>query len=316
MDSGTRPPDHNWNLLPLIPKGFVCDSQTAESPIELTTSWLAVNLFHGCSFGCTYCFRYRWHPERDPTQTVTVEDALPVLLNHPSFVPHLTPVTANVSSTDPMHPRVRSSTLALARQLDARGYRNPFGIVTKGFLSAEDAEELQGLKFLRPIVLASYSAMPARIEPIPLSRRLATMRNAVSAGLPLIISYKPIVPGWNDDEEQMREVMRAARDHGASAIIMGGLRLDEAIARAITDAGDELPFDVPDVWGEKALPLEVRERILRVHSEVSPLIPLYDHTSCAVSLVMEMTNYNALRLRDPEACSASCPARQLARCDG
>jgi hypothetical protein len=96
---------------------------------------------------------------------------------------------------------------------------------------------------------------------------------------------------------------------------MGGLRLDEAIARSITEAGEPLPFDVPEVWGEKTLPRELRERILRVHDEVCPTVPLYDHTSCAVSLAMEITNYNALRRRDPTACSPSCPARQLLRCD-
>src|SRR4051794_4016237 len=102
----------DWDANPMIPDGFVCDSLGEPSPVELTTSWLATNLYEGCSFGCAYCFRYRWNPQVQPEPTVDVDEAAAVLQQHPSFRPDHTPLTVNVRSTDPLHPRVRESSIA------------------------------------------------------------------------------------------------------------------------------------------------------------------------------------------------------------
>lgn len=198
--------------------------------------------------------------------------------------------------------------------LDAHGLSNPYGIVSKGFLSKQTAKRLAKLRTVRPVLLASYSAMPTSIEPIPVKRRVTAMENAYDAGLPVIIQYKPIVKGWNDADHQIREVMTISSRY-ADAIILGGLRLDAAIGKAIVDGGRELPFPIPESWGEKILPPELKARIDDIHEEICPSTPVYDHTSCAVSLVMGIPNYNALRVTSPNSCSFTCPLHQIARCD-
>lgn len=157
--------------------------------------------------------------------------------------------------------------------------------------------------------------MPNDIEPIPRKRRVATLRTARELGIPVILSYKPVVKGWNDSEDQIGEVMSLAREF-ADAIIVGGLRVDNAIASAIRAAGREVPVEVPARWGEKALDVETYERIGSLRERIAPEVPLYNHTSCAVSLCMEIPNYNDLRRRDPDACTVSCPIAQIGRCTG
>lgn len=304
----------DWNLLPLIPDDFICDSLNAESAIELTTSWLAINLFEGCSFGCAYCFRYRWNPQVSPEEALSVDDAVTLLTEHPLFMAHLTPLTVNVRSTDPLHPRVRESTISLMEALDSRGLRNPFGVVTKGTLRPQDAERIAALGSIRPVILVSYSAMPIEIEPIPRQVRVSSMQVARQHDLAVIVSYKPVVAGWNDERSKISDVMRLANDY-AAAIIVGGLRLDTAIAAAIEKRGAALGIEIPLKWGGKELAPETLTKIDDVHREICPHVPLYRHTSCAVSLVMQMQNYNALRRRSPELCSKSCPAMQVRRCE-
>jgi hypothetical protein len=130
----------------------------------------------------------------------------------------------------------------------------------------------------------------------------------------VLISCKPIVAGWNDTTRQIEAVMSTAKDY-ADAVIIGGLRLDSAIAAAIRASGHEVPLPIPDQWGGKELNPATREEFMCARSAICPTIPLYDHTSCAVSYVMHIKNYNSLRKRNRSSCSESCPVSQIARCD-
>lgn len=304
----------NWDDDPLTPEGFVCDSLSSISPVELTGSWLATNLYEGCSFGCLYCFRHRWNSLAAPMLACSVDEGLQLLLEHPRFRFDDTPLTVNVRSTDPLHPRVRSSTFQFMERLDSLGLRNPFGIVTKGFLSEPDAARIVALKTLRVMILVSYSGMPPQIEPMPTSRRRTSLRNARTLGIPTILSYKPIVAGWNDSETRIREVMRIATDD-ADAIVVGGLRMDAAIANHITSQGVKVPIEVPGTWGGKAMTPETLSRIHAARDALCPDVPLFAHTSCAVSYVTGMKNYNSLRKRAIQECTPSCPVTQIRLCD-
>lgn len=305
---------HDWDEDPLTHQGFICDSLSESSPVELTSSWLATNLYEGCSFRCSYCFRHRWNSLPAPALALSVDEGLALLLSHPRFRSDHTPLTVNIRSTDPLHPRVRSSTFSFMDALDELGFRNPFGLVTKGFLSEKDAERIARLNSLRTLVFVSYSGMPVQIEPMSTMRRLATMRNARMQGMPVVLSYKPLVAGWNDGETQIREVMEIARDY-VDAIVVGGLRLDEAIAKNIVAQDLDLPFAVPARWGDKAMTPAMLSRIHAAREAYCPNLPLFTHTSCAVSYITGTKNYNSLRKRAVQSCSSSCPATQISLCD-
>lgn len=297
---------------PLSERGFVCDSRGASSLVEVTTTWLAANLFKGCPLGCSYCFRYRWHPDREPVELATVERAVAELLDHGQFRAHTTPLTVNISSTDAMHPRVRASTLGVMRRLDQLRLRNPFGVTTKLPIPDSALNEWSSFAFLRPVVLVSYAAMPVDVEPVPRAPRVATLKRSRAHGLPTIVLFKPIVKGWNTEPEQLREVFEVARN--ADAIVYGGLRLDADIAAAIQRAGRSVPFDPANGWGTRVLAQETEETLLAAHAATCPEVPLYRHTSCAVSYVMARPNYNFLFRAPAENCVASCPLEQMARC--
>lgn len=313
--NGSGPRGADLNQLPFVPHGFICDSANADSLVETTTTWLAANIYKGCSLGCTYCFRHRWHPSAEAQLQSSVDEAVAELRSHPQFVPHETPVTTNISSTDAMLPKVRKSTVELMRRLDQLGFRNPFGVTTKLRIPDQFLDEFASFRNLRPVVLVSYSAMPRDIEPLSGRSRIETMRRSRQRGIPTVLLYKPLVRGWNDRPELIESVMKVAALH-ATAIVYGGLRLDDAIAASITASGREIPYEVEASWGTKEMPKELEELLTAIHRSICPDIPLYRHTSCAVSLTMVRANYNHLYLDPAANCSSTCPRDQVDRCQG
>jgi DNA repair photolyase len=297
------------------PDGRFYDSlMAAGAVVEHTTSWLTINPMKGCQLGCAYCFRARWHPDNRPSRQFDVADGVLQLLEHPDFVVDRTPVSVNVSSTDSMLPTVRASTLEAVQLLDAEGLRNPVGIITKLRIPDYALKVLAELKYVRPVVFVSLAYLPREIEPVPTRPRVENLRRLMEARISNVLYLRPIVEGWNDSRESIGELLRIG-DRYSDAVCIGGLRLSPEIARELAAAGMEVPVpDVEDEFHEKAVPPRVEAMIEELREQHGLEVPIYKHTSCAVSKIMEWPNYNALFERAAENCVASCPSTQVRRC--
>jgi DNA repair photolyase len=134
-------------------------------------------------------------------------------------------------------------------------YRNPAGIITKAPLIERDVDVLQELgRVARVSVAVSIpfwdQAKARAIEPFVTTpaRRMRIVERLAKAGVDVGVMVAPIIPGLND--EDMGEVLRAARNAGASHAGMVLLRL---------------PGPVKDVFEQRlraSLPLRA-ERVLR-----------------------------------------------------
>ena len=81
---------------------------------------------------CAYCFRVKWGAyDEKPKSTISVEDGMEMLLKHPDFIPNVTPISINISSTDSLLPKVKPSTFKAIQILEEKKLSNPFGITTK-----------------------------------------------------------------------------------------------------------------------------------------------------------------------------------------
>src|SRR5260221_3416071 len=134
-----------------------CDSSMFIGQIvEHTTSWLTINPYKGCSLKCAYCFRVKWGASSaKPILEVPVRDAVEQLISHNDFIPHVTPVSINISSTDALLPNVKASTFEAIKIFESKKLSNPFGITTKLPFQKVDIDFLESLKFVRPIVFVS-----------------------------------------------------------------------------------------------------------------------------------------------------------------
>lgn len=75
-----------------------------------------------------------------------------------------------------------------------------------------------------------------------------------------------------------------------------------------------LSEDIGNQFGER-LPLEIEERLRKLAAAKCPNYPLYKHTSCAVSYVLSIPDYNATIYRDPICKGSNCPDRKRRICE-
>jgi DNA repair photolyase len=110
--------------------------------------------------------------------------------------------------------------------------RNPFSIVTRGPMIVRDVDRLQDAA-RRAEVAVSFSIPTLdvevwrRTEPgtAPPRQRLRALRVLVEAGIDAGVGMAPILPGISDDPAQLAEVVRAARDAGATGVWCNVLHL-------------------------------------------------------------------------------------------
>ncbi len=90
--------------------------------IEYRKSGLSLNHVIGCPLDCAYCVRHLFDnfEMKTPHALMSDEDAVAMLVSHPYFQPHLTPVQAFNRATHPMLTSVKPHTFEVLRFLDER----------------------------------------------------------------------------------------------------------------------------------------------------------------------------------------------------
>lgn len=280
--------------------------------VEHTTSWLTINPFKGCSLGCGYCFRMNWHPDETPIQQLDVSKAVEELIADPRFVPHKTPVSINISSTDALLPSVKESTFKAIQIFEAKKLRNPFGITTKLFFKQKEIKFLETLQYVRPIIFISLAFIPTQIEPTPTLPRIKNLRNFSKTKVPCVHYLRPIVEGWNDSDEVLAQALQLGNSF-ADAICIGSLRVSQAIKMNLMSMDVRIEENTPD-FHNKSFKIGMENRILEIYKKLNLTVPLFKHTSCAVSFLCGIPNYNLLFKNPTKNCISTCPESQQLLC--
>jgi DNA repair photolyase len=129
------------------------------------------------------------------------------------------------AATDPYQPaegRYRLTRACLEALAEAA---NPFALITRGPLIVRDVDVLQEAS-RRADVGVTFS-VPTLDEDVwrttepgtsPPRQRLRALKELVDAGVRANVGMAPILPGLSDRPEQLAEVVRAAREAGATGI--------------------------------------------------------------------------------------------------
>jgi len=189
-------------------------------------SGLSLNHIIGCPLDCGYCVRLFWDnfDVKVPHLLCTTEAAIEHLLSHRAFQPHLTPIQLFNKATDPFLPGVKPHLFQVLRALDERGYTNHVLVITRFHVGEDDLATLEQLQHLRVTLLFTYSGIvDDRIEPLAKSettvrsiRTAARLKNRTG----VVLYWRPIVPGWNDQPDTMAAVLDVGRD--VDAIVFTG----------------------------------------------------------------------------------------------
>jgi len=238
-----------------------------------------INVYRGCSHACLYCFARPSHTYlnfdagRDfETRIVVKVNAAEVLrreLRRPSWSgAHV----AMGTNTDP-YQRCEGRYRLTRGVLEAlRDHANPCSILTKSPLLLRDLD-----LFVELAATAGFTANLSigtldeevwrRSEPgTPHPKaRMAAVKQLVRAGIPCGILMAPILPGISDSPEQLRAVVRAAADAGASHVTPITLHLRRGVKEEfmpwLEQAYPELVPDYRRLYRGANAPRAVREAI-------------------------------------------------------
>ncbi|QMU78277.1 hypothetical protein GXW83_23800 [Streptacidiphilus sp. PB12-B1b] len=306
------------------------------APVWPHAGMLILNPMLGCSFGCVYCFRadeqresVDWFLNGRPTQVIEEEAVIERLERHPLFIPGLTQIGLHTATTEPFLPQVRESTFRLLDLLEERGWGNDVMIITKHFVRDKDVERLSGYRSFQIMLFLTHNAAPAEMEtmgaaPGFLARKQRTVE--LLAGHPRLLAahyYRPIVPGWNDGDEQIAEALSFGEPLGLTVI--GGLKGVPHLPESSLRRGLSLPVVAKGAGEEKHFPDELVGRILTVHRRLGLTSTIVGDQSCGLTVMLSrdrgtaVPNVEAVKMYDSvpgrrPKCMALCPADQLAAC--
>jgi DNA repair photolyase len=192
----------------------------------------SLNPFTGCAHRCTFCFVRAFEKRADRPfddrygTSIRVKTNLVEVLRRELARPRWAHEQVVIgTATDPYQPaegRYRLTRRSIEALAEAR---NPLSIITRGPLIIRDVDVLVAAA-RRASVSVTFSIptldreILARTEPgtAPPRQRLRALTALVEAGIEASVGMAPILPGLSDRPELLADVVRAARDAGATSI--------------------------------------------------------------------------------------------------
>ena len=199
----------------------------------------SLNPYMGCAHRCTFCYVRGFEKRADrPSDDrygrsirvkTNVVEVLRRELGRRSWKHEGVVIGA---ATDPYQPAEGRYRLTRGCIEALAAARNPLSIITRGPLIVRDVDVLtEAARHAKVSVMFSVPTIDRQIwkatEPgtAPPRQRLRALARLVDAGIDAGVGMAPILPGLSDRPELLADVVRAARDAGATSIWAGLLNL-------------------------------------------------------------------------------------------
>lgn len=189
----------------------------------------SLNPYTGCEHRCTFCYVRAFERRADRPSgdgygrtirvKVNIAQVLRAELARPSWRREQVAIGA---ATDPYQPAEGRFRLTRGCLAAFAGAASPASLITRGPMVVRDIDVLTDLA-RRAEVSVTFSVPTLdhevwrRSEPgtAPPRQRLRAMERLAAAGIRCGVSMAPILPGLSDRQEQLEEVVKAARESGA-----------------------------------------------------------------------------------------------------
>jgi len=207
-------------------------------------------------------------------------------------------------------------------------HEGPFVLITKMGIKQSEVDRLiasQREHGAKIIGIVTYAGMPKGIEKSKDHIRVGTMKKLHDAGIPTILSMRPLIASVNDSEENIKRILEETRGI-ADAVICGGLFVFDAFTiRNFVNAGYTLPDEYQqDIYSlAKTIPIDYKTIVKKIAREIGYPAVVHSHTTCAVTdLTTQKYNYKKpdrfphwFSHNDTAFCDCGhCPAVQKQEC--
>ncbi len=204
-------------------------AKTILSGYSSDNSWFGnnynMNIYKGCSHGCIYCdSRSKCYRIENFDQVRAKENAL-MLLRKELKSKRRTGVIGTGAMSDPYNPFEKKYCLTRGALELIDKYRFGVSIATKSDLITRDLEVLKAIKMhsavlIKMTITTCDDELCKKIEPhVTLSsKRFAAIQEISSQGIFAGILLMPVLPFLEDNEENIRGIIRLAYESGAKFI--------------------------------------------------------------------------------------------------
>jgi DNA repair photolyase len=192
----------------------------------------SLNPYMGCAHRCTFCYVRGFERRADRPSgeaygrsvrvKLNVAEVLRVELGRRSWKRESVAVGAATDPYQPAEGRYRLTRRCLQAFADAR---TPFSLITRGPMIVRDLDVLARAAAVAPVdVTFSVPTLDLEIwrrtEPgtAPPRQRLRALRMLVDAGIDAGVGIAPVLPGISDRQALLADVVKAARDAGATRV--------------------------------------------------------------------------------------------------
>jgi len=197
----------------------------------------SINPYRGCEHGCIYCFARPTHSYLNLSPGLDFETRIIAKVNaaerlreafaRPRYVPKPINIGSATDAYQPVDRRLRITRSVIEVLVE---HRHPFSVITKSSGVERDLDLIapmaaDGLAAVYVSVTSLDPALSRILEPRAASpqRRLRTIETLARAGVPVGVSFSPLIPFINEPE--LERVLEAAAAAGASSAFSVVLRL-------------------------------------------------------------------------------------------
>lgn len=282
--------------------------------IDYRRTGISLNHIIGCPLDCAYCVRHFWgnFVMKEPHLLCTDEEAVSLLLESKFFIKDSIPIQFLHKATDPFLPGVKEHMFRVLKMLDNARIKNVVMLITRYKISKSDIEKLESFCNIKIVVFFTYSGIRDRkIEPVADMKNIDELANCVHLAkkVKFVQYWRPIVYGWNDGDHIIKNVLQYAKFF--DAIVVKGLRHK----KENNDYFLQKNINIFHQYGQykKILDKNILQKIYSEHKDMCIDTPIFQKTSCAISHVFGIGDYN-MQIKEKIDCS-NCSAEQQSKCN-
>lgn len=206
------------------------ETKSILSKLRQPDKWFGItynmNLYRGCQHGCIYCdTRSDCYRIGDISQISVKRNALELLAKELYSKRKNKATIGTGSMNDPYMPVEKELQLTQKALHRIASEKFPVHIMTKSNLIERDTDVLQEISKIYAAVsftiTSATDGLSSRIEPYApkTSERFKTLETLANKGIYTGITLMPLLPFINDTPENIRTIVRQAKDSGASYIL-------------------------------------------------------------------------------------------------
>lgn len=280
----------------------------------------SIDYWKGCAYQCAYCHiqgiyedldeNYKMIKKIEPRSQFSIEEIINALIQHPYFEKNKSIVSIATSSTEPFASnQTIESTLKIMEYFTELGYKNPFWIVTKAGIPNYISDRLKKICDNGNNIMISicWAGNPQIIEPAQ-HNRFKNIEKLKDTGVTVSWYLRPLVAEWGANKEHIEQMMKMiSSNYGEyiDMIVPGGLRWTEGIEFGLKYIrGLKMPNLIRE-HNKKTLSSELEDDIIELCQKYFPNKPVYFHSSCAISHMLNRNNVALLNLYDETTCNKS-----------